>query len=167
MIQNRINARKKSHLAPHFLFGTVLALSVFALSSCLTMKDPYRAKNLPIAGRFRGGTLVKTRYGILGGHWDRAGCYIWRGIPYAAPPVRELRWRAPQEPRSWGGTRPAREFKDQAVQILPLIERVGGSEDCLYLNVWRPADDREGLPVVFWIHGGANTAGSANPITDY
>ena len=76
----------------------------------------------------------------------------WLGIPYAAPPVGPLRWRAPQDPIPWEGIRPAKQFGPVSVQKQGTA--VVGSEDCLYLNVFRP-DTQETLPVFFFIHGGA------------
>lgn len=89
------------------------------------------------------------------------------GIPYAAAPVGPLRWRAPEPPEPWSGTRDASEFGHSAPQatvggLQKLIGIAGGptSEDCLYINVWTPAADSARRPVLFWIHGGANTLGS-------
>lgn len=81
----------------------------------------------------------------------------WLGIPYAAPPVGPLRWRAPQDPHPWEGVRKADTFGSVSVQ--KQNGAVIGSEDCLYLNVFRP--DREGtLPVFFFLHGGNNQTDS-------
>ena len=81
----------------------------------------------------------------------------WLGIPYAAPPVGPLRWRAPQDPIPWEGIRPAKQFGPVSVQKQGTA--VVGSEDCLYLNVFRP-DTQETLPVFFFIHGGNNQTDS-------
>lgn len=82
----------------------------------------------------------------------------YRGIPYAAPPVGDLRWRAPQAVQPWKGVRGAAEF-GKSCTAPP-----AGSEDCLYLNVYKPADAAPGakLPVMFWIHGGGFTHGSGS-----
>ena len=94
---------------------------------------------------------------------------IYKGIPYAAPPLGALRWRAPQPPRPWSGVRVASEFGNACLQ-----ERARGpepsmgaplSEDCLYLNIWRPARANGKLPVMVWIHGGALTRGAASIAT--
>lgn len=87
---------------------------------------------------------------------------VFKGIPYAAPPVGELRWRPPQPPTSWGAVRVCDEFGPKALQKK---KRSDGrqSEDCLYLNVWRPRDRNAGkLPVMVWIHGGGFTQGSGH-----
>lgn len=90
------------------------------------------------------------------------GVRIFRGIPYAAPPVGELRWKAPQPPKPWTGNREAIAFGKPALQGETFFSRSEQSEDCLFLNIWTPADagpDAK-LPVLFWIHGGAFIQGS-------
>ncbi len=86
------------------------------------------------------------------------GVHIFKGIPFAAPPVGEMRWRAPQPVEPWAGTRDASEFGPICPQMRPT--RLPESEDCLTLNVWAPSDVTEPLPVMVWIHGGANVNGS-------
>src|SRR5689334_19344404 len=83
---------------------------------------------------------------------------VYRGIPYAAPPVDNLRWRAPQPVVAWKGVREASEF-GKSCTAPP-----AGAEDCLYLNVYKPANAKAGakLPVMFWIHGGGFTGGSGS-----
>ena len=120
-------------------------------------------------------TVVTTRKGKIKGCAEN-GCLVFKGIPYAKPPVGELRWRAPQETESWEGTYEAVRFSDKAVQgdqnvgfygkefyADPAYD-VGISEDCLYLNIWAPEeavgeDAKAGLPVAFWIDGGAFMSG--------
>ncbi|MEV0710132.1 carboxylesterase/lipase family protein [Nocardia aurea] len=81
------------------------------------------------------------------------------GVPYAAPPVGDLRWRAPRAPQKWEGVRDALDFGDSCTQFPTLV---GGREDCLYLNVYAPARPRhEKLPVLVWVHGGSYVLGSA------
>ena len=91
---------------------------------------------------------------------------VFRGIPYAAPPVGELRWRAPQPVPHWQGAFDASHFSPGCMQILdPPIEM---SEDCLTLNVWTPAKTRtKSLPVMVWIHGGGYYSGASSlPVYD-
>ncbi len=119
------------------------------------------------AGTWSGGPVVRTRFGMVAGRADEAGTWSWKGIPYAAPPVGELRWRAPRDPAAWPGARDASRFGGAATQYNPLTGAIAGSEDCLYLNIWRPRDDAADLPVYVWIHGGGNSIGSANQLPDY
>jgi para-nitrobenzyl esterase len=85
------------------------------------------------------------------------------GIPYAAPPVGPLRWRPPQPPARWHGIRAATQFAPHCPQPAGLFGRASMSEDCLYLNVFRPARQRgSDLPVMVWIHGGAFVGGESD-----
>lgn len=121
-------------------------------------------------------THRSVEQGNLVGFTSAAGAHVWRGIPFAKPPVGELRWRAPQPPSAWSGTRAALTFGDVCSQFAGRLGAgeglaetdVRGSEDCLYLNVFAPPyrenDVPEGdarLPVLVWIHGGGNTIGDA------
>jgi para-nitrobenzyl esterase len=108
-----------------------------------------------------GGVKVRTLYGKVEGKVDGEDTLAWKGIPYAKPPVGDLRWKAPRDPDPWKGTLEADDFGSECTQygITGLIK---GSEDCLYLNVWRPQSDEDNLPVYFWIHGGGNSMGAAS-----
>ena len=99
--------------------------------------------------------------------------YAWKGIPFAEPPVSDLRWKAPQDPSPWSEVLEVTKFKDACFQSSSWgVEGDGdwgGSEDCLYLNIWSPAMSQDEitksnkkLPVMMWIHGGANVVGSAH-----
>jgi para-nitrobenzyl esterase len=94
--------------------------------------------------------------------------YVYKGIPYAAPPVGALRWKPPQPAKPWKGVRAGDTFGPVSPQP-DILARVYGtrfdkvSEDCLYLNIWTPTQDRDAtLPVMFWIHGGGNISGAAS-----
>lgn len=109
-------------------------------------------------------TQVRVREGILQGSSEH-GVFRFHGIPYAAPPVGELRWAASQPPASWEGVRDATAFGHAAIQTVDSGEELGAaqSEDCLYLNIWSTdLDPRARRPVMVWIHGGGflNGAGS-------
>src|SRR5512145_2708050 len=86
-----------------------------------------------------GGPVAHTGYGAVLGQADEDGTWVWKAVPFARPPVGELRWKAPRDPQPWGGVRSLRRFARPAVQYLPLTRQILGTEDCLYLNVWRPA----------------------------
>jgi len=115
---------------------------------------------------------VATRYGLVEGTREGEVC-VWRGIPYAAPPVGPLRFRAPREPVPWQGVRPAVRFGPAAIQrereTMKFLNDCPSykSEDCLYLNIWSPAADGRKRPVMVWIHGGSFTYGSgSSPLYD-
>jgi para-nitrobenzyl esterase len=109
--------------------------------------------------------VVRLRNGLVQGV-THAGVTQFRGIPFAAPPLGELRWRAPQPAASWAGVLRADAFKPMCMTATPAIP--GGdmeavSEDCLYLNIWTPAKpSAHRLPVMVWIYGGGMRAGSAS-----
>ncbi|CAN5159264.1 carboxylesterase/lipase family protein [soil metagenome] len=110
---------------------------------------------------------VETNAGSVEGVLRR-GLRMWRGIPYAAPPVGALRFAAPQPPTPWSGVRQAIDFgpvapQDRDGQFTGPPTGVEMSEDCLTLNVIAPPEG-EGLPVMFWIHGGAYSVGSSREI---
>src|SRR5687768_6718595 len=102
---------------------------------------------------------VQVEGGLIAGT-QADGVTRFFGVPYAAPPVGELRWRAPQPVQPWAGTREARAFSPVCRQTVPWISEPQ-SEDCLYLNVWAPARAKN-LPVMVWIHGGGFFGGSGS-----
>jgi len=102
---------------------------------------------------------VQTKYGLLTGYSDK-NTWCWKGIPYATPPVGELRWKAPRDPVPWLGMRKTKKFGNTAAQVMPILGPIG-SEDCLYLNIWRPKSSEKELPVYLYIHGGGNSIGTA------
>jgi para-nitrobenzyl esterase len=111
-------------------------------------------------------TIVKTQSGTVQG--VIAGDLIaFRGIPYAAPPVGDLRWKPPAPPASWQGIRDASSFGNICAQIDPNTHQFLGDEDCLTLSVFTSnPPPRVKQPVMFYIHGGGNTAGSAHGAAD-
>lgn len=97
------------------------------------------------------------------------GVESWKGIPFAAPPIGALRWRAPQPAAAWQGVRDATAYAHDCMQLpfggdaAPL--GTTPAEDCLYLNVWKPAGATAKLPVIVWIYGGGFVNGGASPPT--
>jgi para-nitrobenzyl esterase len=112
-------------------------------------------------------TVVETKYGEVGGLLVDNGIVAWKGIPFAKPPVDDLRWKRPEEPDKWDGIKEASEFCEMCVQYVEYPPSSGtyvpyGNEDCLYINVWRPDTEEKDLPVYFWIYGGGNSTGAAS-----
>ncbi|HEX8880503.1 MAG TPA: carboxylesterase family protein [Candidatus Acidoferrum sp.] len=114
---------------------------------------------------------VKTDGGIVeGANAASPGVRVFRGIPFAAPPIGELRWRAPQPVRPWKGVVKANEFGPRCMQAPVFSDMIfrdradkAMSEDCLYLNVWTPAKSaQDRLAVMVWFYGGGFQAGSSS-----
>ena len=116
------------------------------------------------------GEVVETAYGAVRGAPTEDGAVVaFKGIPFAAPPVGDLRWKLPVPPAAWEGERDAAGFGPTCHQTIgaeegfyaqPVFEQ---SEDCLYLNVWAPAGDADaGNPVMVWIHGGGFGMGTTS-----
>src|SRR5215472_1692557 len=103
--------------------------------------------------------VVKTRMGEIRGKLD-GKVRAFRGIPYAAPPVGALRWRAPQRLAAWTGTLDATKLGSACAQMRLREQGVTGSENCLFLNIYAPDTPDKALPVMVWIHGGTFVVGS-------
>jgi para-nitrobenzyl esterase len=127
----------------------------------------------------------KTVYGPVVGSNDAAasGTYQWKGIPFAKPPAGSLRWMAPVEPESWATPMESKAFGQASVQygriygpgshntydatIGTTLNQAVGSEDCLTLNIWRPATAEKKLPIINFNYGGSNVSGyTADPVYD-
>jgi para-nitrobenzyl esterase len=156
---------------PVFRFITItLALSLAALSAPMAAQAPAAGNPL----------VRKTKWGYIEGKAVTGiettnKAWAWLGVPYAKPPVGELRWKAPRDPAPWSGIRPAKTLPGPSKQMGGFINNLDyetfnkpvGSEDSLYLNVWTPRKTWGRRPVVFWIHGGGNFQGeSATPTYD-
>lgn len=126
-----------------------------------------------------------TSAGVVVGTNDSAksGTYAWKGIPFAKAPTGPRRWKAPVDPDAWSSPKTTQQFGNACVQygriygpganntydatIATTLNQAVGSEDCLYLNIWRPATGNTNLPVIMFIHGGSNVCGyTADPVYD-
>ncbi len=113
-----------------------------------------------------GATVQLVDGPLVGRDSERAAAWEWLGIPYAAAPLGELRWKAPRPAPAWSDPREALELASPCPQF-DFFGAYIGAEDCLYLNVWRPRSQARGLPVFLWVHGGSNRWGSADwPVYD-
>lgn len=154
MINNAIYGWSFNHLKPQIKMKKILLLLLFLVSfACFANTEK---------------PTVKVETGLLEGATEY-NMNVFKNIPYAAPPVGDLRWRPPQPAASWAGTRDASKFGDSCPQMYEKNLSTGlglpGNEDCLKLNVFTPQKAGKDLPVMVWIHGGAlQTDGTKDPI---
>jgi para-nitrobenzyl esterase len=168
------------------MFGPTRWLTVIALS--LPLLAAHAKDGRDDAAEWRESesekTLRKTEYGWIDGTRDGATKTLaWKGVPYAKPPVGALRWRAPVDPDKWKNVLATTKFANACSQygriygpgannkydetIGTTLNQAVGSEDCLYLNIWRPATGKKDLPVIVFFHGGSNVSGyTADPVYD-
>ena len=128
----------------------VAALLVFSLTSA--------AQSAP-------GPIAKVSGGSIQGLPAASGGAVFKGVPFAQPPVGDLRWREPQPVKAWAGVRPAVDYGAPCMQLDTGWNKnsaTRASEDCLYLNIWAPEwSAKSKHAVMVWMHGGGNTGGSA------
>nr|WP_262905390.1 carboxylesterase family protein [Hymenobacter nitidus] len=128
---------------------------------------PASAQTRPRAAAGPAASQVRIADGVLEGSTTAAGIRTFKGVPFGAPPVGPLRWKEPQPVKKWAGVRAAKQFGPRAMQ-LPLYGDMnfrsnGVSEDCLYLNIWTPAQSATaGLPVLVYFYGGGFQAGDGS-----
>ncbi len=142
-----------------FAYAAALALGALAVASSGLTQPPAGAGRGgppqapgPVEAKGEKGPVIRTRSGPVNGRIEN-GVVTYLGIPFAAPPVGDNRWRAPKQPASWSTTL-------DAAKAGPAC---GAQEDCLYLNVYTPATAKPGakLPVMVWIYGGGFTGGNS------
>ncbi len=134
---------------------TIKTVLLVLISSICVLSAAY-GSNHSAAGR------IGTESGFVSGEAED-GVLVYRGIPYAAPPVGGLRWAPPQPALPWEGVLQASHFGPACIQPKSPARELnlpGESEDCLTLNIWQPKDSEQLLPVMVWIHGGAFRLGS-------
>ena len=110
------------------------------------------------------GPVVETDKGTVRG-FEQNGVHTFLGIPYAAPPVGDLRWKPPQPANAWQGVLAATRYANTCSQVTtigPFAGPTSTTEDCLYLNVFTTANGGTQKPVIVWIHGGGNYAGASD-----
>ncbi len=153
----------------HLLIGFIVVFPLIA-SACQSAATPepgaaQPSGPAPAPALTTDTPIVAIATGELQGVREH-GVFVFKGIPYAAPPVGVLRWHEPQPPLSWQGVRPADAFGHACIQpVADTLEGAGDvgpqSEDCLFLNVWTPDPRPDAhLPVMVWIHGGGLVIGS-------
>ena len=152
------------------------SIVVFTLATLLALLSGFGEDSVAASGAAKAAVRT-TEYGQIEGMVD-GKTLAWLGVPFAKPPVGNLRWQPPQAPEPWTGVKPAKEYCDACAQVGGMFGptekgkpfntlsqnffRPVGSEDCLYLNIWRPATAEMKLPVVVFIHGGTNVVGATS-----
>jgi para-nitrobenzyl esterase len=150
---------------------------VFAAAALITLLTSFSGYSVAFSDDAKAIIRV-TEYGQVEGLVDKNGkTMAWLGVPFAKPPVGNLRWQLPQAPEPWTGVKPTKDYCDVCSQIGGMFGmtpkgkdfnrmsetfyKMIGSEDCLYLNIWRPATAEQKLPVVVFIYGGSNILGAS------
>jgi len=138
-------------IAIHFRWHQVILLFLAAAIFWISLFCAPITQAQIISAKVSGGEIQGEKVGEIG---------VFKGIPFAAPPVGPLRWKAPQPVKPWEGVRNATAFAPAPMQY-SFGRHENFSEDCLYLNVWTPATNaNQKLPVMVWIYGGAFIIGS-------
>jgi carboxylesterase type B len=150
--------------APHTRSLSLRAPSATSLPAGSPVTLPMGAQRDPSSPPGSQGLIVTTGKGMVEGRSTSGNVNEFLGIPYAAPPVGRLRWQPPQPARAWVGVRPALSYGNRCPQLASGNGPRADTEDCLYLNVYTPADTAPGqkLPVLFMIHGGGLVNGAGD-----
>src|SRR5579871_2899789 len=150
----RLASRADSHNGVTLLLRNLIAVSTLACGLCWGQTPVSQGS----------GPVVETASGKVQGSPAAYGGAVFKGIPFAQPPIGDLRWREPLPVKAWTGLRGANQFGSPCVQGGALGSH--SSEDCLYLNVWTPEwPMKKPAAVMVWIHGGGNFAGAGSEPT--
>ncbi len=146
----------------HNLFCTTIILTIALVITGFGLRPSFASQS---TDHFP--TIVQTHYGIINGFYNTDSTVAWTGVPFAKPPIGDLRWKAPQDPEHWDGILDATHACEPCMQRYTTEKWESepyaiGSEDCLYLSVYRPDNLERKLPIYVFIHGGSNLAGTAN-----
>ncbi len=138
--------------------GIVTGVSVGSAKITITSQDTRSKLTVKVNVYNPAALTVTTKDGKVKGYNSAVDITAWHDVPYAKPPVDDLRWKAPQDNDPWSGTLTCTTTSKKCSQYSSGV--YSGSEDCLYLNVNRPNTDETGLPVIVYMHGGSNVSGN-------
>ena len=144
----------------------LLILILFFVNFACNSSNDKPESTAPVEKVDAGSPLTKT-VEVTGGTIEgveQDGIFTYKGIPFAAPPVGNLRWKEPAPVKPWTGVKKADDFCAACMQTSGAMGNTAPvSEDCLYLNMWTPAKKvNEKLPVIYWVHGGGYMGGSTS-----
>ncbi len=164
---------KNKGLTIKLIAAVMLAFLLYSCDSDVSLENEPTASSIASVTKLSP-LLRQPSTGDTMGFQTEQGAYAWLGLPFAQPPVGDLRWRAPRAISQWDIPQLSDKFGSPCVQLPIQLEALGdksnehyGDEDCLYLNIYAPPMSRETakdskLPVMFWIHGGGNSIGEAS-----
>lgn len=123
-------------------------------------KTEYVEVEVEKSGYIPSSIVQKTTSGYVQGSALSDGVLAWLGVPYAQPPINNLRWKKPLAVTAWDGLKKTNSFGQVCTQTSSYTGKIIGGEDCLFLNIWRPETESTNLPILVFLHGGGNLSGS-------